>query len=241
MYGFPRELHELSYPVSGDAALTAAVRDALGDDVRVSDDWGIDHGAWSVLVHMFPQADIPVVQLSVDGTAEHRRAYEIGRLLAPLRDEGCLILASGNVVHNLQRVDWEHPDAASTATLAFNVRIVRAVETRDDETVIGFERLPGAAYAAPTPDHFLPLLYTLGAGECGSAHVFNNVGVLGSLSMTGFVFEGDAGRARGYHDESRRKLFQVRNRALKRAPYLLFCGGSSGIRTLDLGIKSPLL
>ncbi|MDY4040941.1 MAG: 4,5-DOPA dioxygenase extradiol [Collinsella sp.] len=189
MYGFPRELYELTYPVSGSAELTDAVRRELGDAVQVNDDWGIDHGTWSVLVHMFPEADIPVVQLSVDGTSAHERAYEIGRALAPLRDEGYLIVASGNVVHNLQRVDWEHPDAASPATLSFNERIIQEVTARNDRAVIDFERLPNADYAAPTPDHFLPLLYTLGASEGEPARVFNNISNMGSMSMTGFVFE----------------------------------------------------
>lgn len=195
MYGFPRELYELTYPANGSAELTDAVQRALGDAVAINDDWGIDHGIWSILVHMFPQADIPVVQLSMDMAAAPERAYEIGRKLTCLRDEGFLILASGNVVHNLRLVDWEHPDDASPTALSFNERIIREVTARNDRAVINFERLPDAAYAVPTPEHLLPLIYALGASEGEPAHIFNNICNLGSMSMTGFVFEPVCDRA----------------------------------------------
>lgn len=188
MYGFPPELYVLKYPVAGDAALTNAVQDLLGADVAVSDDWGIDHGSWSVLVHMVPETDIPVVQLSVDGTLDHGSVYRIGQRLAPLRDEGVLIMASGNIVHNLRRVDWEHPDGAVPATISFNDRIIKEVTARNDAAIIDFDRLPDAQFAAPTPDHFLPLVYTLGASEGKPVRVFNDVSTLGTISMTEFVF-----------------------------------------------------
>ena len=107
MYGFPEELYQVTYPVEGYADLTNRVLELLGDDVKVDDDWGIDHGTWTVLVHMFPDADIPVVQLSVDGLSDPEVHYQLGKRLASLRKEGYLIMASGNVVHNLRQVEGE--------------------------------------------------------------------------------------------------------------------------------------
>ena len=188
MYGFPKELYEVKYPAKGDAGLTQAVQAALGENVRINDDWGIDHGAWTVLVHMFPKADIPVVQLSVDGDIPYAEEYEIGRKLAALRAEGYLIVGSGNVVHNLRAVEWENK-GGSPATLRFNDYIADAVLKGDTDKVIGFSSHPDAAYAVPTPDHFLPLLVCLGAAEGDKATVFNKVCNLGSMAMTGFVWE----------------------------------------------------
>lgn len=188
MYGFPPELYEVKYPVKGDAGLTGRVRDLLGGRVGVDDGWGIDHGTWTVLVHMFPDASVPVVQLSVDATRTPAELFEAGRLLAPLRDEGYLVLGSGNVVHNLGRVDWERPDSASEETRAFDADVVSRVLAHDDAGVLGYEALPHARYAAPTPEHFLPLVYLLGAADGDDAEVFNDVCNLGSIAMTGFLF-----------------------------------------------------
>ena len=187
MYGFPHELYEVDYPVDGSAELTKAVQEALGDRVAINDNWGIDHGTWTVLVHMFPKADTPVVQLSVDQGAGARDAYEVGRALEGLRDQGFLIVASGNTVHNLGMVEWDNEDGTKMAH-RFNEAVADAVKRRDDETAIAYEKLPDAAYAVPTPDHYLPLLYCLGAAGTDSARVFNNVCNLGSMAMTGYVF-----------------------------------------------------
>ena len=187
MYGFPKELYELKYPVKGSQELTNDVLKTLGPEVKVNDDWGIDHGTWSVLVHMFPDASIPVVQLSVNRYFTPRKAYEIGKKLAKLRDEGYLIFASGNVVHNLMRVEWDNPHG-SVMTDRFNHYIVEKVTQRDDEAVLNFTTHPDASYAVPTPDHFMPLFYILGATQNEVPQVFNNVANLGSMAMTGFVF-----------------------------------------------------
>lgn len=187
MYGFPQELYEVKYPVSGDAALTDQVRTLLGDAVTVNDDWGIDHGTWTVLVHMFPDADIPVVQLSVNKKLSPEECVEMGRKLESLRDQGYLIFGSGNVVHNLRRVEWDN-EGGTPMTIAFNQAITEALEKRDDQTVINYRDLPDAAYAVPTPDHFLPLLYCMGAAGTDSVRVFNNVCNLGSMAMTGYIF-----------------------------------------------------
>lgn len=187
MYGFPKKLYEVKYPVKGCRELSDRVIRLLGDNVKIDDSWGIDHGTWTVLVHMFPKADIPVVQLSVDGTQDAVNLYEIGWKLAALRDEGYLIFGSGNVVHNLRLVDWDNPDGTEMA-YAFNSYIVDAVLNGDRAKVIAYENGPEAAYAVPTPEHYLPLIYCMGAGKGDKTEVFNNVCNLGSMAMTGFVF-----------------------------------------------------
>lgn len=173
MYGFPKELYEFRYPAAGDVKLSDRVLELLQGRVSVNNDWGIDHGTWTVLCHMFPEADIPVVQLSVDGTISNEDMYDIGHVLSPLRSEGYLIFASGNVVHNLRRVEWDNPNG-SEKTVKFNDFVTSRVLARDDRTILHFEQIPDAAYAAPTPEHFLPLLYMLGAAAGEKPSVFNN-------------------------------------------------------------------
>lgn len=187
MYGFPKALYEVEYKPKGCAELSDAVLSVKGLDVEVDNSWGIDHGTWTPLVHLFPGATIPIVQLSVNGVAGPQGCYDIGKQLAPLREQGYLIMGSGNVVHNLRRVNW-NSNHGSPETISFNDFIVKAVENRDDETVIDYQQDKNARYAAPTPDHFLPLLYILGASEGEKPLVFNNVCNLGSIAMTGFAF-----------------------------------------------------
>lgn len=187
MYGFPKELYELKYEPADYADLTKEVTDLLGDGVEVDDSWGIDHGAWSILVHIFPKADSPVVQLSVNGLMDTRQSYELGQRLAVLREKGYLIMGSGNVVHNLRLVEWEN-EHGNPAADRFDNAIKSAIEARDDEAVIDFHRYPDADYAVPTPDHFLPLLYILGASQGESPYIFNNVRNLGSMALTGYAF-----------------------------------------------------
>ena len=188
MYGFPRELYQVKYPVSGNRELTDHIISVLGNQVTVDDSWGIDHGTWTVLVHMFPKADIPVVQLSVDGTLSPDEIFAIGKKLSVLREEGYLIFGSGNVVHNLRRVEWDNPDGTEM-THAFNDYIINAVKAGENEKVIHYSNGPEAAYAVPTPDHYLPLAYCLGAADGDQVTVFNNVCNLGSMAMTGFIWE----------------------------------------------------
>ncbi|SET19367.1 4,5-DOPA dioxygenase extradiol [Olsenella sp. KH3B4] len=187
MYGFPPELYAIKYRPAGSAELTARVRQLLGSDVEVDDTWGIDHGVWTPLHHMLPKANVPVVELSVNGLADARYAYDLGRRLVPLRDEGFVVLGSGNVVHNLREADWNNP-AGTPACIEFDSAVRAAVEARDDEKVIAYERLPHASYAVPTPDHYLPLLTVLGASEGEKPEVFNDVRNLGAISMTSYAF-----------------------------------------------------
>ncbi len=187
MYGFPRQLYEFKYPVKGDIVLADRVTDLLGERVRIDNSWGIDHGTWTVLCHIFPEADIPVVQLSVDATISREEIYTIGQDLSKLREEGYLIFASGNVVHNLRMVEWNNPDG-TPKTKTFNKSVIEKVLTRNDQAVMEYEKIPYASYAVPTPEHFLPLIYMLGAAKGETPKVFNNHSELGSISMTGFSF-----------------------------------------------------
>lgn len=189
MYGFPKQLYEVEYKVKGDSILSEKVLDLLKDEnVSLNNDWGIDHGTWTVLVHMFPKADIPVVQLSVNGIIGEREVYNIGKKLKDLRNEGYLILGSGNIVHNLRLTDWEN-EGGSKENKEFDKFIVENIKSQNFENVIKHRENPYSTYAVPTKDHFYPLLYVLGASEGDKVEVFNQVGTLGSISMTSFIFE----------------------------------------------------
>lgn len=188
MYGFPKALYKVRYPVHGCAALSDAVLGIKDLGAEVDNTWGIDHGTWTPLVHVFPKADIPVVQLSVNGVLQARQCYEIGQLLAPLRNQGYLIMGSGNVVHNLRRVNWDSRQGSPEA-IAFNRYITDAVERRDDTAVIGYACHPDARYAVPTADHFLPLLYVLGSNNGRRVTTFNNHLELDAMAMTGYLIE----------------------------------------------------
>jgi 4,5-DOPA dioxygenase extradiol len=183
-YGFPQDLFDVQYPAPGKPELARRVRELLVPvDVALDDSWGLDHGTWSVLKHAYPEADIPVVQLSIDGTQPPEYHYEIARRLAPLRDEGILVAGSGNVVHNLrlmrpgaQAFDW---------AVRFNESIRKALAARDHATLIGFEKLGAdARLSVPTPEHYLPLLYIAGLQREDESMTFPVDGYdLGSVSM----------------------------------------------------------
>lgn len=189
MYGFPRPLYEVKYPVPGSPELEERVKAMLPETVT-DNSWGIDHGTWSVLVHMFPDADIPVVQLSVDAYKSSQAHLELGHALAPLRDEGVLILGSGNVVHNLHLIGWNVPGGFPWAD-AFDQYIRGRIEAGDFAAVADYRSAGEPAEKAFfTPDHYFPLLYALGAADStDSLTVFNDARVYGSISMTGYLFQ----------------------------------------------------
>jgi 4,5-DOPA dioxygenase extradiol len=191
--GFPAELFAIQYPAPGDVELAAGVRRLLGEDrVAPSLDWGIDHGAWSVLRHVRPAADCPVVQLSLDARLEPAAHLALGRLLAPLRGEGVLILASGNITHNLrhamasyQRGETATPPWAAT----FDTEAARALEQHDDAHLIRALDTEAGRLCHPTPDHYLPLLYAAGAAGAVDEVSFPVAGFdLASLSMRAVRF-----------------------------------------------------
>lgn len=162
--GFPRELYEVQYPAPGDPALAARVRELLAPLAVESDrtSWGLDHGTWSVLAHVYPQADVPVVQLSLDGTQPPRYHYELARRLTPLREEGVLLVGSGNVVHNLGRIQWAEDAKPYDWATRFNTMVRECLQARDHATLIDYAALGAdARLSVPTPDHYLPLLYVI--------------------------------------------------------------------------------
>lgn len=189
-YGFPQELFAFEYPAEGSPSVAERVKRVLspvwvGSD---TDSWGLDHGTWSVLAHMFPDADVPVVQLSVDATKSFEDHVALGRALSPLRDEGILIVASGNVVHNLRMIDWSAPDGGFDWAHDFDAH-VRGVMGTDPGSLPGVVSHPAYAASVPTPDHFVPALYTAGLAAAEGSVVEVLVGgcAMGSLSMTSFV------------------------------------------------------
>ena len=186
-YGFPQALYEVKYTPKGDLSVAERVVDLVPGCV-VDNTWGLDHGAWSVLASIFPDADVPVVPFGVDNRATPRELFEIGQALKPLRDEGVMIVASGNVVHNLRRVDWGSASGFDWAD-AFDKKIGDFIKEKDFDGVIDYRLLPEAPLAVPTPDHFYPLFYALGAvDQDDSVEVFNDYRELGSMSMTSYLF-----------------------------------------------------
>ena len=185
--GFPQALFDIRYPAPGDPALAARVRDLLAPiDVHLDSSWGLDHGSWSVLAHAFPQADIPVVQLSMDATQPAEFHFHLGRRLAPLRDAGVLVVGSGNVVHNLMLMRRGEGNApAYDWAERFNETVRAALAAGEHQVLVEFERLGEAAQlSVPTPEHFLPLLYIAGLQQAGEGVTFVVDGYeAGSLGM----------------------------------------------------------
>ncbi|MBE0622429.1 MAG: 4,5-DOPA dioxygenase extradiol [Burkholderiales bacterium] len=188
--GFPQALFDFQYPAPGDPALAMRVRELLAPvEVDLDQSWGLDHGTWSVLAHAFPDAAIPVVQLSMDGTQPAQFHYDIGKRLAPLRDEGVLIIGSGNVVHNLMLMQRGENVPAFDWAQRFNGEVRVALASGEHQALIDFGRLGEAArLSVPTPEHYLPLLYiaALQAGDEDMAIAVDGyeAGSLGMLSAS---------------------------------------------------------
>lgn len=186
-YGFPKELSEFQYPAPGSPDIAEEVAEAVkptwcGLD---RDQWGLDHGTWSVLAHIYPEANIPVVQLSINALKPLEYHVELGAKLAGLRESGIMVLASGNVVHNLGRVQWNQPDAAFDWAERFDDAVVGQL-ANDPGEILQVTDHPDYALAVPTPDHFIPLLYLAGmAAALGKKPEALIRGyAMGSLSMT---------------------------------------------------------
>jgi 4,5-DOPA dioxygenase extradiol len=191
-YGFPPELFQIQYPAPGAPDLAAEVADMLKPNFAGldKDSWGLDHGTWSVLVHAFPRADIPVLQLSINALKPFEYHLELGAKLAPLRERGVLIAASGNVVHNLRRMVRTEPDAAFDWNKRFDDD-VKAAMTSSPADVVRMQTHRDFELAAPTPDHFIPLLYLAGLAAASGrpAETLIEGYAMGSLSMTSYTLD----------------------------------------------------
>ncbi len=185
---FPQELFDVQYPAHGDPALAQEIATRLSAfGAQLDDSWGLDHGAWSVLVHMYPDADVPVVQVSLDAARGPEEHYEIGRALAALRDQNILVMATGNIVHNL-RAFFSGDGKAEPWVFAFEEFIEHAVAANDHAAVTRYKLHPDAPQVAPDWDHFTPLLYALGAQRAGEQpHLFNREFASG-ISMTSLAY-----------------------------------------------------
>ena len=188
-YGFPKELYDVQYSAPGAPQLAAQTMKLLGGDCMEDQTWGIDHGTWSVLRKMYPDADIPVYQMSINRRMSPRELFETGEKLKPLREQNVLILGSGNIVHNLGQVDFSAAGGYGWAD-EFDEYIRDNINAGDFDAVIDYKRAGNSArYAFPTPEHFDPLLYVLGAvDKKDRVHVYNDARTAGSLSMTSYVF-----------------------------------------------------
>ena len=186
--GFPRELYQVQYPAPGDPDLAMRVQKLLAPlPVRLDEQWGLDHGTWAVLCHVYPHSDVPVVQLSIDDTQPASFHYEIGKRLAPLREEGILIVGSGNLVHNLHAYAWgRHAVEPYDWAVSFEGRVRELLLADEHNPLIDYENKLGreATLAVPTPDHYLPLLYVIGTRTSSEPVAFPVEGVDGgSISM----------------------------------------------------------
>lgn len=186
--GFPQALFDTRYPAPGSPELAQEIADTLAPvQVRLDHEWGLDHGSWGVLIKMYPDADIPVVQLSVDATKPPAWHFEQGKKLAALRDSGVMIVASGNVVHNLRKVSWDGTAEAWPWALGFSQYVRDNLSYQGEAAshpLVNFMQHPDAALSNPTPEHYLPLLYVLGARQANEPVSVPVEGMeMGAISM----------------------------------------------------------
>lgn len=191
MYGFPKKLYEILYNSPGSPSIAKVTKELISRETIYDNTWGIDHGTWSVLVHMYPNRNIPVFQISVDYDAPPLIHYKIGKELSVLRNQGVLLFGSGNIVHNLRLVDWDKANKGFDWAYEFDEYIYDSILNWDHDNIINFNKADDSAkLAVPTPEHFYPLLYILGASdENDRISVYNKSCELGSLSMTSYLWE----------------------------------------------------
>ena len=188
--GFPQALFDVQYPAPGSAALAKETASLIHTtQVEMDHDWGLDHGTWTIVRHMYPKANIPVLQLSIDYTKDPQYHYELAKELYGLRKKGVLIIGSGNMVHNLRMVAWDkinEPGYGYDWAIEMNQTFKQLITAGDDQSLIRYDQLGTAGrLTIPTPEHYLPLLYTLGLkGKKDEVSFFNDKAVAGSLTMT---------------------------------------------------------
>lgn len=196
--GFPQELFDVQYKAPGHPALATETASLLHTaHVELDHDWGLDHGAWTIVRHMYPEADIPVLQLSIDYTQPPQYHYDLAKELYSLRKKGILIMGSGNMVHNLRMVAWDkidQPEYGYDWALQINGKMKNLILSGDHSQLIRYTSMGREAnLAIPTPEHYLPLLYTLGLkGEKDAVSFFNDKAVGGSLTMTSVKLDHNA-------------------------------------------------
>ena len=186
-YGFPNELFAVDYPAPGNPLLANSTKEIINKThVELDNSWGLDHGTWSVLKHIYPAADIPVVQLSIDHNKSTQWHYDLAKELSILRRKGVLIIGSGNMVHNLRLVDWYNPNGSYDWAELMNSKFKVLIESGNHKELINYRSLgKEALMAIPTAEHYIPLLYILGLKEENEAvEFFNDKTIMGSLSMT---------------------------------------------------------
>ncbi len=192
--GFPKELFEVQYPAPGNPALAKETASMIhSTNVGLSHDWGLDHGTWTVVRHMYPQANIPVLQLSIDYTKDTKYHYDLAKEIYGLRKKGVLIIGSGNMVHNLRMVAWDklnEPEYGYDWAKQMNQTFKELITNGSDDKLIQYQNLgKEALLSIPTPEHYLPLIYTLGLkGKTETVSFFNDKAVGGSLTMTSVKF-----------------------------------------------------
>lgn len=188
--GFPQALFDAQYPAPGNPELAAEIAQLLHDYQAKTDlSWGLDHGTWSILKPMFPKADIPVIQLSLDYRKSPRQHYELAKILGSLRKKGVLLVGSGNIVHNLGMLDWKNPNKAFDWATEFNTYVKDAIIKGDHQKLWEYQQLGKAAQlSVPSTEHYLPMLYILALlGKDEQVNFFNDTGSMGSLYMTSFI------------------------------------------------------
>jgi 4,5-DOPA dioxygenase extradiol len=188
--GFPQALFDVQYPAPGNPQMAAEVQKIISTtDVKPDNQWGLDHGCWSILKHMFPEADVPVLQLSLDYYRDADYHYRLAGELAKLRSKGVLILGSGNIVHNLRMINWHNPAGGFDWALEADALVAKLIQDGDHQSLINYRKLGKAIdLAIPSPEHYLPLLYILALFNKHSGPVFfNNKTVMGSISMTSLI------------------------------------------------------
>ena len=192
--GFPQELFEVLYPAPGDVQLASETKSIItSTQVELDHDWGLDHGAWTVVRHMYPDANIPVLQLSIDYTKSPQYHYDLAKEIYSLRKKGVLIIGSGNMVHNLRMVAWDKLNETGYGydwALQMNEKFKELIDSGKHDQLINYQSLGREALLAiPTPEHYWPLLYTLSLkGSKDDVHFFNDKAVGGSLTMTSVKF-----------------------------------------------------
>jgi len=193
--GFPNALYEVQYPAPGSPELASGVKQAItGTNVGLDQKWGLDHGSWSVIRNIYPEADIPVVELSLDWHRTPQDHYDLAKELVKLREKGVLIIGSGNIVHNLRMLAWAHagePEYGFDWAITANNLFKRLILEKNHKELIGYSTLgKEVSLAVPTPDHYIPLLYILALmKENESVSFFNDKTIMGSLSMTSLLIK----------------------------------------------------